>query len=55
MILLSHPEVKEAAVVGIPNLRDGSHPMGIVVLKSGAKVTQQELLNFYNGKKVLKI
>lgn len=34
-VLLLHPSVKEAAVVGIPHEIDGYHPMGVVTLREG--------------------
>ncbi|KAJ8967845.1 hypothetical protein NQ314_002607, partial [Rhamnusium bicolor] len=34
-VLMTHPAVKEAVVIGIPHELDGEHPMGIVVLHDG--------------------
>lgn len=34
-ILLTHPAVKEAVVVGMPHPVDGEHPLAAVVLKPG--------------------
>ncbi|KAJ8947579.1 hypothetical protein NQ318_010091, partial [Aromia moschata] len=34
-VLMTHPAVKEAAVVGIPHGIEGDHPMGVVVLREG--------------------
>ncbi|KAF2892031.1 hypothetical protein ILUMI_14142 [Ignelater luminosus] len=43
-VLLTHPAVKAAVVIGIPHDIDGDHPMGIVVLKEDAgKVTAEEI------------
>lgn len=33
-VLLLHPAIKEAVVIGIPHEMDGFHPMGVVVLKN---------------------
>lgn len=44
-ILLSHPAVKEAAVVGKPDERAGEIPVGFIVRHSGSEVTEQELLD----------
>ncbi|KAJ8912282.1 hypothetical protein NQ315_016780 [Exocentrus adspersus] len=41
-VLLTHPSVKDAAVVGIPDVLDGEHPMGIVVLNKGYEMTTPE-------------
>ncbi|KAG5893670.1 hypothetical protein JTB14_028824 [Gonioctena quinquepunctata] len=47
-ILLNHPAVKEAAVVGIPHELDGGHPMGFVVLLDGFDdVTAEEIGTFF--------
>ncbi|XP_067007440.2 luciferin 4-monooxygenase [Anabrus simplex] len=42
-ILLSHPEVLEAAVIGVPHPTDVEHPRAYVVLKPGASVTADSL------------
>lgn len=46
---MAHPDVKEAAVIGMPHERDGDQPMGVVVLKPEAKTTAQDILEFFNG------
>ena len=43
-VLMTHPSVADAAVVGIPNEIDGEHPMAFVVLKEDAIITREELL-----------
>ena len=45
-ILLTHPAVQEAAVVGIPHERWGESPHAFVVLKNEMSVTEQELREF---------
>ncbi len=42
--LAAHPAVLEAAVVAVPDKQWGESPVGIVVLKEGAKATPAELL-----------
>ncbi len=44
--LVAHPGVYEAAVVPVPDPRWGEVPKALVVLKPGAQVTEQELLEF---------
>ena len=43
--LMNHPAVKIAVVVGIPK-DDGHHPMGLVVLKDGFRVSEEEIEKF---------
>ena len=45
-VLASHPDVKQAAVVGLPDKRWGEAVTGAVVLKPEAQVTAQELIAY---------
>ncbi|MGQ3673379.1 acyl-CoA synthetase [Xanthobacter sp. TB0136] len=45
-VLYRHPDVLEAAVVARPDEKWGETPCAFVVLKEGARVTQEELLAF---------
>jgi fatty-acyl-CoA synthase len=41
--LMSHPKIKEASVVGVPDEKWGERPLATVVLKEGEKVEVEEL------------
>jgi acyl-CoA synthetase (AMP-forming)/AMP-acid ligase II len=43
--IMSHPKVKEAAVVGIPHPKWDERPLACVVLKDGEEATQEEILD----------
>ena len=43
-VLLRHPSVQEAAIVGMPHEKWGEAPHAYVVLKSGATATEAELI-----------
>jgi fatty-acyl-CoA synthase len=43
---MAHPDVQEAAVVGIPDEKWQERPLASVVLKPGATVTPTELRSF---------
>src|SRR5487761_437887 len=43
-VLLRHPAVQEAAIVGLPHEKWGEAPHAYVVLKSGATATEAELI-----------
>lgn len=45
-VLLRHPAVQEVAIVGLPHERWGEAPHAFVVLKAGAKATEEELREF---------
>jgi long-chain acyl-CoA synthetase len=45
-VLLNHPKVQEAAVVGVPDARRGQVMRAIVVLKHGETATHREILSF---------
>eukprot|EP00026_Physarum_polycephalum_P005760 Phypoly_transcript_05798.p1 GENE.Phypoly_transcript_05798~~Phypoly_transcript_05798.p1 ORF type:complete len:525 (+),score=53.95 Phypoly_transcript_05798:140-1714(+) len=49
-LLLSHPEVADAAVVGKPDLEAGELPAAFVVLKQDSKLTSKELVEWAEKK-----
>ncbi len=48
-VLYRHPAVLAAAVVAMPDAKWGETPCAFVELKAGAKVTQNELIEFCRG------
>jgi long-chain acyl-CoA synthetase len=45
-VLLRHPAIAEAAVVGVPDERRGEIPKAVMVLKSGSQLTAEEVQAF---------
>jgi fatty-acyl-CoA synthase len=45
-VLLRHPAVQEAAIVGLPHEKWGEAPHAFVVLREGGTATEQELIAF---------
>jgi fatty-acyl-CoA synthase len=49
-VAVGHPQVAEAAVIGVPHPKWDERPLLIVVKKPGAEVTKQSVLEFLQGK-----
>jgi 3-(methylthio)propionyl---CoA ligase len=49
-LAVAHPAVAQAAAIAIPHSKWQERPLLVVVLKAGASVTREELLEFYLGK-----
>lgn len=49
-ILLGHPAVRDAAVIGIPDAFCGELPTAFVVKQPNVKVTEKELIDFVTSK-----
>jgi fatty-acyl-CoA synthase len=50
--IMAHPDVVEAAVIGVPDPRWDERPLACVVLKKGSNVGSSELCVFLNGRVV---
>jgi len=50
--LIGHPDVVEAAVVGVPDERWDERPLAVVVAREGADVSASELRKFLGDKVV---
>jgi len=49
-VIMAHPDVREASVVGVPDERWGERPLASVVLVEGSSATADELSAFLDGK-----
>jgi fatty-acyl-CoA synthase len=49
-VLLSHPAVQTAQVVGVPDARLGEVPCAYVTLKAGASASEEEILSFMKSR-----
>lgn len=49
-ILYKHPAILEAAVIGVPHEKWGEVGKAVIVLKPGKSLTEEEVLQYLNGK-----
>ncbi|KAG4067238.1 hypothetical protein HA402_000229 [Bradysia odoriphaga] len=49
-VLLTHPDIMDAGVVGVPNEAAGELPMAFVVKKRNAKLTEKDVIDYVAGK-----
>ncbi len=49
-VAVGHPEVAEAAVIGLPHPKWDERPLLIIVRKDGSSVTKDEILGYMDGK-----
>ena len=49
-VLVNHPKIMDAAVVGVTSEEWGQEPMAIVVMKDGETATQEEIIEFIRTK-----
>jgi acyl-CoA synthetase (AMP-forming)/AMP-acid ligase II len=49
-LLYKHPSILEAAVVGVPNEKWGEVGKAVIVLKPGSSLSQEQILEYLDGK-----
>ena len=48
-LLVTHPKIQDAAVIGLPDERAGELPRAYVVPRPGEKVTEDDVKEFVKG------
>lgn len=49
-VILEHPGIQEVSVIGVPDPKFGEGIKAVCVLKPGARLTEQELIDFVGGR-----
>lgn len=49
-VLYQHPDVAAAAVVGVPDILYGEEVAAVIVLKPGAKISEEEVIDYCKGR-----
>lgn len=50
LLLAGHPNVREATVIGVPDVKWQERPLAVIVVQEGKDVTPEELRAFLDGK-----
>lgn len=50
-VLLTHPDILDAGVVGVPDEAAGELPIAFVVKKRNAKLTEKDVMDYVAGTK----
>lgn len=48
-LLIQHPEIKDAGVIGIPDARCGEVPLAFVVRQPNSNISEEVILKFVEG------
>ena len=48
-VAVSHPDVADAGVIGLPDERSGELPRAYVVLKEGKNTSAKDIMKYMNG------
>ena len=47
--MMTHPDIEDCGVVGLPHDVHGELPLAFVVLRPGVNVTAEQLIQYTNG------